>query len=299
MSILVVGSVAYDSLETPYGSADRALGGSTVYFTCAASLFNQVKVVGVVGSDFRFSDLEFLRERGVDLSGLVQVEGDTFSWKGVYGEDPNDRETIYTRLGVFADFKPAIPEKFRRSDYVFLANIDPDLQLEVISQVEKPKLVVLDTMNFWIDSKLDSLYRVLEQTDILIVNDSEAKQLTDDNNLLSAGDKLMRLGLKYVVIKKGEHGAILLSGKDRFFASIYPVDKVIDPTGAGDTFAGGFLGYIGAQGDTGWDTIKKAVIFGAAAASFTVEDFSIKRLKSISKGDIEERVEAIRKMTAF
>ncbi|MBC8204256.1 sugar kinase [bacterium] len=299
MSILVVGSVAYDSLETPYGSMEKALGGSAVYFTTAASLFAPVNVVGVVGDDYDFSDLDFLQERKADLSGVIRKKGDTFAWKGVYGEDPNERETIYTRLGVFADFKPEIPESFRKSGYVFLANIDPDLQIDVLTQVDRPKLVVLDTMNFWIESKRESLNRVLEQTDVLIVNDSEAKQLTVENNLFTAAGKLFDLGPKIVVIKKGEHGALLLSKTDKFFAPIYPVEKVKDPTGAGDTFAGGFMGYIGSQDKTDWDTLKKAVIYGAAAASFTVEDFSILRLKNITAEDVNQRVGEIKKMTEF
>ena len=299
MSVLVIGSVAYDSVETPKGKVDRALGGSATFFSSAASLFTKVNAVGVVGEDYDFGDIEYLKNRGVDLAGIVQVPGETFSWKGVYGEDPNERETIYTRLGVFADFKPEIPESYRDSDYIFLANIDPDLQLEVLSQVIKPKLVALDTMNFWIEGKMDALLRVLKQTDIFVINDSEVRMLTGIGDLFKASRKLLNLGPQYVVIKKGEHGSILMSQKDKFFAPIYPVEEVVDPTGAGDTFAGGFIGYLGGEDRTDWETLKRGVIFGTAAASFAVEDFSVNRLKNISRKDIADRVDAIRDMTIF
>ena len=299
MSVLVVGSVAYDSIETPMGSVEKALGGSATYFSSVASFFTKVNAVGVVGEDYDFNKINYLKERGVGLEGVVQVPGETFSWKGVYGQDPNERETIYTKLGVFADFDPEIPDEYKNADYVFLANIDPDLQLKVLAQVDNPKLVVLDTMNFWIEGKLESLLRVIEQIDILIVNDSEAKQLTGMTDLFKASKKLLEMGLKYVVVKKGEHGAILISEDNIFFSAIYPVENVVDPTGAGDTFAGGFLGYIGGEDNTDWGTLKKAMIYGTASASFTVEDFSVERLINISKKDIEERVNAIKEMTSF
>ena len=299
MSVLVVGSVAYDSVETPKGKVEKALGGSAVFFSSAASLFTAVNAVGVVGDDYKFEELDFLKNRGVDFEGVARVPGETFSWKGVYGDDPNDRETIYTRLGVFADFKPKVPESYRKSDYAFLANIDPDLQLEVLSQIKRPKFVALDTMNYWIDGKLDSLLRVLEQIDLLMVNDSEIRQLTGVNDLYRAGRMLFELGPRYVVIKKGEHGAVLMSVERKFFASIFPVDEVVDPTGAGDTFAGGFMGYIGQEDNTDWTTLKRAVIHGTAAASFAVEDFSVNRLKRLNISEIETRVEAIREMTGF
>jgi len=299
MSVLVVGSVAFDSIETPTGKIDMALGGSATFFSSVASLFTKVNAVGVVGEDYDFSRIDYLKKRGVDLDGIVQVPGETFSWKGVYGEDPNERETIYTKLGVFADFKPDIPERYRDSEYIFLANIDPDLQLQVLSQVSSPKLVVLDTMNFWIEGKLNSLKKVLGQTDILIVNDSEVRMLTGIADLFKASDRLFDYGLKYLIIKKGEHGAVLISRDDKFFASIYPVGNVIDPTGAGDTFAGGFLGYIGGEDKTDWDTLRRGVIYGTAAASFAVEDFSVHQLMKITRRDIEDRVEAIRKMCCF
>ena len=299
MSVLVVGSVAYDSIETPKGSVDKALGGSATYFSSVASFFTKVNAVGVVGEDYDFDKINYLKERGVGLEGVIQVPGETFSWGGVYGDDPNDRETTFTNLGVFADFDPEIPTEYKNADYVFLANIDPDLQLKVLSQVDNPKLVVLDTMNFWIEGKLESLIRVIEQVDILIVNDSEAKQLTGMNDLFKASKKLLDMGLKYLVIKKGEHGAILISEDNMFFSAIYPVENVVDPTGAGDTFAGGFLGYIGGEDKTDWATLKKAVIYGTASASFTVEDFSVERLIGISKKDIENRVASIKEMTSF
>ena len=299
MSVLVVGSVAYDSVETPKGKVEKALGGSAVFFSSAASLFTAVNAVGVVGDDYKFEELDFLKNRGVDFEGVARVPGETFSWKGVYGDDPNDRETIYTRLGVFADFKPKVPENCRNSDYAFLANIDPDLQLEVLSQVERPKFVALDTMNYWIDGKFDSILLVLKQVDLLMVNDSEIKQLTRENDLFRAGRRLFEFGPRYVVIKKGEHGAVLMSAERKFFASIYPVEEVVDPTGAGDTFAGGFMGYIGREDDADWTTLKRAVIYGTAAASFAVEDFSVNRLKRLHLAEVEARVEAIREMTVF
>ena len=299
MSVLVVGSVAYDSVETPKGKVDKALGGSAIFFSSAASLFTDVNVVGVVGDDYDFSKVEFLKERGVNFDGVTMVPGETFSWKGVYGDDPNERETIYTRLGVFADFKPQIPEIYRDSDYVFLANIDPDLQLNVLSQMERPKLVALDTMNYWIEGKLDSLLKVLEQIDILFLNDSEIRLLTGLNDVFKAGRRIFEMGPKYVMLKKGEHGSVLMSAEDKFFTAIYPVDEVVDPTGAGDTFAGGFMGYLCREDSVDWDTLKRSVIYGTAAASFAVEDFSVFRLQKLSKADIEERVERIREMTAF
>ena len=299
MSILVVGSVAFDSVETPHGKVEKALGGSAIFFSSAASLFTKVNAVGVVGDDYDFSKIDFLRKRGVDLDGVLQIPGETFSWKGVYGEDPNQRETVYTRLGVFADFKPRLPEKYLDSQFVFLANIDPVLQLQVLAQVKHPRLIVLDTMNFWIQGKLDSLLQALAKTDVLIVNDSEARLLTGFSDLFKAARRLLEMGPRYLVIKKGEHGAILLSPGDIFFAAIFPVEKVVDPTGAGDTFAGGFLGYIGGVGKTDWETMKRGVIYGTAAASFAVEDFSVDRLKKIARNDIEKRVEALRAMTSF
>ena len=299
MSVLVVGSVAYDSVETPKGKVDKALGGSAIFFSSAASLFTDVNVVGVVGDDYDFSKVEFLKARGVNLDGVTMVPGETFSWKGVYGDDPNERETIYTRLGVFADFKPQIPEKYRNCDYIFLANIDPDLQLNVLSQMNRPKLTALDTMNYWIEGKLDSLLRVLEKVDILFLNDSEIRLLTGLNDVFKAGRRIFEMGPKYVMLKKGEHGSVLMSAEDKFFTAIYPVDEVVDPTGAGDTFAGGFMGYLCREDSVDWDTLKRSVIYGTAAASFAVEDFSVFRLQELSKVDIEERVELIRKMTKF
>ncbi len=299
MSILVVGSFAYDSIETPRGKVDRALGGSAVYFSAAASLFTKVNTVGVVGLDYRLSELDFLKQRGVGFEGLKRVNGETFAWKGVYGDDPNERETIYTHLGVFANFKPEIPEIYRKSEYVFLANIDPDLQLDVLKQVDKPRFVALDTMNFWIEGKLEALTKVLPNADILIINDQEIRQLTGIKDLFRGARRVFEMGPKFVLVKKGEHGAVLISQSEKFFAAIYPVEEVFDPTGAGDTFAGGFMGYIARQDSFDWMTMKRAIIYGTATASFVVEDFSINKLKQINLDDVEERVEQIRKMTNF
>ncbi len=299
MSLLVVGSVAYDAVETPKGKVERALGGSAVYFSAAASLFTQVNAVGVVGDDYNFTDLDFLKKRGVNLDGIKQVPGETFYWGGVYGEDPNERETLFTRLGVFADFKPAIPAAVKKTPFVFLANIDPGLQSEVLKQMKKPKFVALDTMNFWITGRLEALLEVLKQTDLLFVNDQEIRQLTGCKDIFQGAAKIFAMGPKMVVVKKGENGAVLLSGKKKFFSTIYPVEEVVDPTGAGDTFAGGFMGYVGKAGTVNWETLKTAMIYGAAAASFAVEDFSVDRLKKVTLKEIEKRVKAIREMTSF
>jgi len=299
MSLLVVGSIAYDSVETPKGKVEKALGGSAIYFAAAASLFTPVDVIGVVGSDYNFAPLDFLRARRVNLEGITQVPGETFYWGGIYGEDPNERETLFTRLGVFADFKPEIPPGCRKPDYVFLANIDPDLQLEVLDKVKKPRLTALDTMNFWIEGKLEALMNVLAKTDALFLNDQEMRLLTGNKNIFKGAEKLFKMGPKYIIVKKGEHGAVLLSKDQVFFAPIYPVWEVIDPTGAGDTFAGGFMGFIARENQIDWKTLKRALIYGAAAASFAVEDFSIDRLKSIRTVHIEKRVMAIKKMTEF
>jgi sugar/nucleoside kinase (ribokinase family) len=299
MSLLVVGSFAYDTVETPKKKVERVLGGSAVFFASAGSLFTKVNAVGVVGEDYDFSQLDFLKKRGVDLDGVKQTAGKTFSWGGIYGDDPNDRTTIFTNLGVFANFKPVIPEKYKRSDFAFLANIDPELQLEVLSQIIRPKLVALDTMNFWIEGKLNALLNVLKKIDVIFINDSEIKLLTGTEDIFKAANKIFDMGPGFVMLKKGEHGAILLSKDNKFFASIYPVAEVVDPTGAGDTFAGGFMGYIGMKNKTDWATLKRAVIYGTAAASFAVEDFSIDRLRHITRKDVEKRVEAIKKMTSF
>lgn len=301
MSLLVVGSVALDSVETPFGIANDVLGGSANFFSAAASLFCNVQMVGVVGSDYPLGDLDFLVQRGVDLAGVEQVEGESFRWAGVYSFDLNSRETKETRLGVFADFKPRIPENFRTSEWVFLGNIHPDLQHDVLDQVKRPKLVGMDTMNFWINNPdtRESLIKLLGRVDLLMVNDTEARELTGDHNLLRAARWIHEHGPSYVVVKKGEHGAILFTRDYIFFAPGYPLEEVFDPTGAGDAFAGGFMGYLARCGDITPDDMRRAMIYGSALGSFAVEKFSVDRLRNLTSGEVHERVRSFRDLTAF
>ena len=299
MSVLVVGSVALDSVETPFGKADNVLGGSAIFFAASASHFAPVQVVGVVGSDFPVDQLEPLRARGVDLGGLEHAKGESFRWRGRYRHDLNTAETLETRLGVFSHFRPKIPPQFRNAPFVFLGNIDPRLQLDVLKQVEKPRLVACDTMNFWIESRRADLLALLPHVDILTVNDAEARQLTEEVNLLKAARWIMARGPKHVVIKKGENGAFMFTPSTVFFAPAYPLEEVFDPTGAGDSFAGGFIGYLARSGDVGEESLKRAVVYGSAMGSFAVERFSIGRMLEIKMPDIYERVEQIRKLVSF
>jgi sugar/nucleoside kinase (ribokinase family) len=299
MSILVVGSVALDTVETPFGRADDALGGSATFFSAAASLFGAVQLVGVVGDDYPVDALSFLAERGVDLSGLEQAQGESFRWSGVYSFDLNSRETLETRLGVFADFEPKIPEGFRDAEWVFLGNIDPELQLGVLDQVHRPKFVACDTMNLWIDIKRDRLLELLKRVDLLLVNDAEARQLSGDSNLARAARWIMDRGPRYLIIKKGEHGAILFTPHSVFFAPGYPLEDVFDPTGAGDAFAGGFMGHLAQCGRVDDGDLRRAVIYGSVLGSFAVERFSIERFKDLTPEEIEDRVRAFREMTMF
>jgi len=300
MSLLVVGSIAYDTVETPYGSVKDSLGGSALYFSAAASFFCGVNVVGVVGSDFDASKISFLKKRGINFDGLYVESGDTFRWGGRYHRNMNQRDTLYTYLNVFENFQPRIPTQYRDARYVFLANIDPTLQLQVLEQIQKPKLVVLDTMNFWISGKREMLEAVIRRTDILILNDEEARELSEEYNLVQAIKTISgKFGPKIIIVKKGEHGALLYNKGDVFFAPAYPLEKVVDPTGAGDSFAGGFLGYIAKAGNMRSGTLRKGIIFGSAIASFNVEDFSFNRLKDLKFEDLQTRFEAFRKMTRF
>lgn len=299
MSLLVVGSVALDTIETPFGVATDTLGGSANFFSAAASLMCGVQLVGVVGSDYPMDDLRFMAERGVDLSGLEQVAGESFRWAGVYSFDLNSRETRETRLGVFADFKPRIPEHFRTAQWVFLGNIDPDLQHEVLDQVRSPKLVACDTMNYWISSKRESLLRLLPRVDILLVNDMEARELSGDFNLLRAARWIHQRGPRMVIVKKGEHGAILYCADFIFFAPGYPLEEVFDPTGAGDAFAGGFMGYLARAGSCEPADLRRAMIYGGTLGSFAVERFGIGRLRDLTFDEIQERVARFRDLTAF
>lgn len=300
MSVLVVGSIAYDTVETPYGNADDSLGGSALYFSAAASLFCPVNVVGVVGSDFDASKISFLKKRGVNFDGLYVESGSTFRWGGRYHKDLNKRDTLFTYLNVFESFQPKIPAQYRNTDYIFLANIDPTLQLQVLEQIKRPKLVVLDTMNFWISGKRAMLDEVVKHCDILILNDEEARELSDEQNLITAIKKVSSIGKpKTLIVKKGEHGAVLYHKGAFFFVPAYPLDRVIDPTGAGDSFAGGFLGYIAKTGNLRLGTLKKALVYGSAVASFNVEDFSFDKLKALTSDELDTRYNEFKALTKF
>ncbi|HEX6750820.1 MAG TPA: PfkB family carbohydrate kinase [Longimicrobium sp.] len=299
MSILVVGSVALDTVETPFGRAEEALGGSATFFSAAASLFGPVQLVGVVGDDYPVEALDFLGERGVDLAGLERAQGESFRWAGRYSFDLNSRETLETRLGVFAHFQPKIPAEFRDAEWVFLGNIDPDLQLGVLDQVHAPKFVACDTMNLWIDIKRDRLLELLKRVDLLLVNDAEARQLSGDFNLSRAARWILERGPRYLIIKKGEHGAILFTPHSVFFAPGFPLEEVFDPTGAGDAFAGGFMGHLAQAGRYDDGDLRRAVIYGSVLGSFAVEKFSVERFRELAPEEIEDRVRAFREMTVF
>lgn len=297
--VLVVGSVALDSVETPFGKADDVLGGSGTYFSSSASHFAPVQLVGVVGDDYPVDLLQPLAARGVDLAGLEKVNGSSFRWRGRYRHDLNSAETLETHLGVFSNFRPNIPEQFRKAPFVFLANIDPRLQLQVLEQVEKPRLVACDTMNFWIESRRPELIELLGHVDLITLNDGEARQLTEHTNLVQAARWILDKGPKHVLIKKGEHGAFMFTRESVFFAPAYPLESVFDPTGAGDSFAGGFIGSLAASGDLSDASMRRAVVVGSAMGSFAVEKFSNGRLLEITRADIDARVKEFRQLVAF
>src|SRR5690349_3890189 len=299
MSVLVVGSVALDSVETPFGKADDVLGGSANFFAASASVLTQVSVVGVIGSDYPVEKLDPLKKRGVDYSGGEKGEGQSFRWRGRYRHDLNSAETLETNLGVFSHFSPKIPDKFRDSPFVFLANIDPRLQLDVLEQVRKPKLVACDTMNFWIQSRRPDLLKLLSHVDLVTLNDAEARQLTEKFNLVQAAQWIMARGPRHVIIKKGEHGAFMFTQNSIFFAPAFPLESVFDPTGAGDSFAGGFIGYLSATGDLSEANMRRAVIYGSVMGSFAVEKFSIVRLLTVTRAEIDQRVRDMRRLVTF
>jgi len=299
MSILVVGSVAFDSVETPFGKVENILGGSATYFSTSASFFTDVKLVAVVGEDFPQEHLDFLGSRNIDLAGLSRIRGKTFHWKGKYGYDLNEAQTLETHLNVFAEFRPRIPQEYVATDYLFLANIDPDLQMEVLNQVTTPRIVACDSMNFWISSKPDALRKVLERVDIFLINEGEARQLSGEANLVRAAKRILAMGAKTLIIKRGEYGVLMFNGSSIFAAPAYPLEEVFDPTGAGDTFAGGFMGYLANTGDVSEKGIRQAIIFGSVMASFNVEDFSLNRLKRLDYNEIEERYREFKSMTHF
>jgi sugar/nucleoside kinase (ribokinase family) len=304
VSILVVGSIAFDSIQTPFGQVTEAIGGSAVYFAAGASLYNQVNLVGVVGEDFPQTQIAFLQNRSVNFSGLQLASGKTFRWCGRYDYDMNVAETLDTQLNVFATFHPVLPESYRDSEFVFLANIDPELQLEVLDQVHHPKLVALDTMNYWINYKKQALTRAISRADVILMNEAEVRQYGNTLSLIHAAHKIIELGPKTLIIKKGEYGASMFSnGNDLissyFFAPAYPLEKTQDPTGAGDAFAGGFMGYLAQDTSCSSGAIKRAVIHGSVVASFAVEEFGIDRLRNLTQDEIDCRYEEFKHFTYF
>ncbi len=299
MSILVVGSAALDTVETPFGTVEDALGGSAIYFSAAASYFAPVNLVAVVGDDFPKEKIEFLKKKNVDFSGLEVADGKTFRWGGKYGFDLNDRDTLFTHLNVFEKFEPKIPNSYKNSEYIFLANIGPDLQMDVLKQIQSPKLVALDTMNYWIGGDLPALRETLKHVDVLIVNDSEVRQLAYEANLVKSSKIVQEMGPKTLIIKKGEHGALLITPDSFFWAPAYPLEFIYDPTGAGDTFAGGFMGYMAKSDDISIDNLKRAVVFGSTMASFCVEKFSLERLENLTEEEIRKRFYEFWQMTNF
>jgi sugar/nucleoside kinase (ribokinase family) len=293
MSLLTVGTVAFDDIETPMGKADKIVGGACTYISLAASYFvKNINLVSVIGDDFPQETLDLLKSKGVSLEGLQVKEGEkSFFWAGKYHDDLNSRDTLDTQLNVLADFDPVLPPAYQDSEFVMLGNLTPAVQMRVIEQMNgRPRFIAMDTMNFWMDIALDGLKAVLKKVDCLVVNDEEAKQLSGERSMVKAADKIMAMGPKYLVIKKGEHGALLFYNDNIFFAPALPLAEVFDPTGAGDTFAGGFIGYLAQSGDLTFENMKRAVIFGSAMASFCVEKFGIERLKDLTYLEIKERV---------
>lgn len=300
MSIVVVGSVAFDSITTPFGHVDRALGGSATYFSVAASYFTDVKLVATVGEDFTDDDMRVFDGRSIDTKGLTRVSGGrTFFWSGEYGYDLNVAKTRDTQLNVFAEFNPKLPDDYRGADVLFLANIDPDLQYEVRKQMRAPKLVALDTMNYWISSKKESLERILREVDLVIVNEAEVRQFTGEANLIKGSRQMLALGPKTLVVKRGEYGVLMITRHKIFSVPAYPLESVFDPTGAGDTFAGGFLGYLASRSEHDDRELRRAIVFGSVVASYNVEKFSLERLRELSIANIQSRYREFRALTHF
>lgn len=297
--LLVVGSVALDTVKTPFGEVSEVLGGSATYFATAASYFTSVNLIAVVGEDFPDQHLKFLKSRGIDLTGLERRAGETFRWKGEYSHQLNEARTLDTRLNVFATFRPKIPDQYRSPSMLFLGNIDPELQLDVLRQVRRPILVACDTMNFWIERKREALWRLLEQVDVLMINDGEARALGGYPNLTRVARETLARGPKHLVIKRGEYGVLMFNHKQTFAAPAFPLEQVQDPTGAGDTFAGGFMGYLAATGNLSEAAIRQAVIFGSVMASFAVQAFSLDRLRALDYKEIEARFQEFRRLTHF
>jgi sugar/nucleoside kinase (ribokinase family) len=299
MSLVIVGSLALDTIQTPWGRRERIVGGSCTYCSLAASFFTAPKIVGVVGEDFPSGVISYLKSRHIDTEGLEVRPGKTFHWEGRYGYDPNQRENVKTEMNVFEDFRPSLPASYKTADIVFLANIDPDLQSSVLSQVRRGALVAMDTISHWIAGKPDSLWRVLRRVNIFFANEEEIKMLTQEANLIKAGKKILASGPRLVITKKGEHGALVLGKRFVFGVLALPCEDVVDPTGAGDSFAGGFLGYLDKTGGFAPQNIREAAVYGSVLASFAIEDFGIKRFKKLTAGEIRSRFRRFRRLVSF
>ncbi len=302
MSLVTVGTVAFDTIETPYGKADRVVGGAATYISLAASYFHKpIQLVSVVGDDFPQEELKYMKKRGIQLEGLDIKEGEkSFFWAGRYHDNMNKRDTLDTQLNVLADFNPKLPASYKSAKYLMLGNLTPEVQMSVIKQFKKrPKLIVMDTMNFWMDIAMPALKKVIKKVDVLTINDEEARQLSGEYSLVKAAKKIHKMGPRFLVIKKGEHGALLFEGEKMFYAPALPLAQVFDPTGAGDTFAGGFIGYLAKTDSITFENMKRAVIYGSAMASFCVEEFSIQRLKTLKASEVNKRVKQFVKLTKF
>ena len=293
MSLLTVGTVAFDDIQTPYGHAEKVIGGACTYISWAASYFtNDIRLTSIVGADFPTSEIKELEARGVKMDGLkIVADGKTFFWAGKYHENMNQRDTLQTDLNVLDDFDPELPESYKDSQYVMLGNLTPDIQIRVMEQLTNPKLIVLDTMNFWMDIAMDRLKEAIAKVDVLTINDEEARQLSGEYSLVKAAAKIFEMGPKTLIIKKGEHGAMLMSAEETFYCPALPLAEVKDPTGAGDTFAGGFMGYLAKTDDISFNNMKKAVVFGSTMASFCVEEFSLGKMKTLKAADIDNRIQ--------
>jgi sugar/nucleoside kinase (ribokinase family) len=300
VSLLVVGSVAYDALESPYGQVDRTLGGAATYFSISASFFTKVKLVGIVGEDFPKEDEVIFHKRSIDIEGLERAPGKCFFWAGRYSENLNERVTLATELNVFAEFKPRLPEKYRDSKFVFLANIAPDLQHDVLKQVKgTPKLVAMDTMNYWIEGSNSDLRETLKHVDVLMINDSETRQLSSEHNLLLAAKNIFKMGPSILVVKRGEFGAMMVDKRGVFAIPGFPLEQPQDPTGAGDSFAGGFMGYLAGANSTSDSALRRAIVYGSVLGSFAVEKFGLERLLKLKKPEIHARARHFAKLTQF
>jgi sugar/nucleoside kinase (ribokinase family) len=299
MTVLIVGSIGLDTVETPFGKKHDILGGSAVHAAASSSFYAETAIMGVAGSDFPAEHLEFLKSRNVDISGIKILPGETFRWSGYYEFDMNQAHTRETKLNVYTLFDSKIPEHLKKSQYIFLANLDPELQLEVLDQLEDPKIVAMDTMDYWINSKREALHKVIKRVDFVLMNDGEVRQFMETPNIPTAASRLLKLGAKAVIVKKGEHGALLFTRGTHFSAPSYPQDMLRDPTGAGDSFAGGLIGYLAKTGDLSEGNIRRAIVVGSVMASFNVEDFSLDRMKRLKNKEIMERFEEFRRFSEF